>query len=85
MKKDEIVIGKEFYDWKILTLPFRKGDRYYSICRCKCGTEKEIDVYSLMRGNTKRCHKCSTRVTFLKQKETSWIYKKMINLKMKGK
>ena len=81
MKKDEIIIGKTFYDWKILTLPFRKNDRYFSICRCKCGVEKEVDIYSLMRGETQRCQKCSSKVAFLKQKETSWIYKKMGNRK----
>lgn len=32
----------------------RNGKRY-ALCRCDCGTEKEINIYNLLSGHTKSC------------------------------
>lgn len=49
-----INIGDKYNDWEVIGKADR--DRYY-ICRCTCGTIREVQDYSLTSGNSKSCGK----------------------------
>lgn len=49
-----INIGDKYNDWEVIGKADR--DRYY-ICRCICGTIREVQDYSLTSGNSKSCGK----------------------------
>lgn len=58
-------VGHKFGDWELLEVkplranPNNKYDLYYS-CRCKCGVEKPVLCYNLIKEKTTRCYECST-------------------------
>jgi hypothetical protein len=58
-------VGHKFGDWELLRAkplranPNNKYDLYYS-CRCKCGVEKPVLCYNLIKEKTTRCYECST-------------------------
>lgn len=47
--------GKKFSRLTVLNIGVKKGDRVYWVCKCDCGTIKEIMGHSLKRGVTKSC------------------------------
>ncbi len=48
--------GKKFGKWTVLSLVKReKGERYFWLCRCECGTEKKVNASHLKRGASKSC------------------------------
>lgn len=63
----------------------RRGYTPIALCRCSCGTLKEIVAYSLVSGNTKSCG-CLHRELLSKRKRTHgmtgsklhWIWKGMV-------
>lgn len=52
-----LTCGENISDWTLIN---PDGDRHW-ICRCKCGTEKRVDKYSLKNGSSKRCRTCACR------------------------
>ena len=44
--------GKTYSYWTLITLG-TKDD--YLICKCKCGTIREVNVYSLTSGKSRSC------------------------------
>lgn len=54
-KKKYDIIDQTFERWTVLKeLDIRNGERFY-LCRCKCGTEREVRRNSLVTGNSKSC------------------------------
>lgn len=49
------LLGKRFGRWTVLTNPEKRKNQLYSLCRCDCGTEKEVNAYSLVAGRTQSC------------------------------
>jgi len=55
MKKYDIRPGMTFHSWTAIDIP-DYNLKYPKIrCRCVCGKEKMIDVYSLVKGTSKSC------------------------------
>ena len=48
-------VGKTFARWTIISKPRRKRTRWYALCRCKCGKEKAIYVYTLLARTSQSC------------------------------
>lgn len=46
--------NQTFNNWTALE-PIKKDKKIYWKCRCKCGTEKEIEQYALTSGHSKSC------------------------------
>ena len=51
-------VGKKFNDWTALEEVSRINKHWYIKCRCKCGTEKMVNVAVLKSGRSKHCEKC---------------------------
>lgn len=47
--------GKRFGRWKVLSRAKNRGKQIYWLCECDCGTIKEVNGYSLLRGDTQSC------------------------------
>jgi hypothetical protein len=56
-----IEIGQKFESWVVLKKAPRRGKCSYFLCRCECGTEREIYRSSLLRGLSKSCGRCGSR------------------------
>lgn len=53
MKKyQEIAIGQRFGRWAVISA--EKAGRFY-LCKCNCGTEKDVTIYDLVRGHSESC------------------------------
>lgn len=52
-------IGKNIN--KLTILKEAKNDKKgtYALCRCECGNEKEIQLYNVLKGNSKTCGNCT--------------------------
>jgi hypothetical protein len=56
LRKPEVQVmeaGDKFNEWTVLVVQPRK-----SLCRCSCGTEKEVHNYHLKSGASPRCREC---------------------------
>lgn len=64
-KRELPVIGERFGKWTVIGTPFRNPQRFFTLCACECGNEKEIDVNNLYRGQSTSCGqgKCRAAVT----------------------
>ena len=53
--------GERYGKWTVIEFS-RKGKHgeLYWNCKCDCGTEREVDGYSLRRGDSKSCG-CATK------------------------
>jgi hypothetical protein len=49
------LIGKQLNRWKVLSQSDRKGGSQYVLCKCECGTEREVTVSSLLDSSSKSC------------------------------
>jgi len=49
---NNVPIGKVFEWWTVLDIGVKPD---YLLCRCKCGLEREVHVYSLTIGKSKSC------------------------------
>lgn len=47
--------GKKFGRWTVLKQGNKKGRRLYWLCKCECGTIKEVSGESLRSGKSKSC------------------------------
>lgn len=47
--------GEIFGEWEALIPSRKEGNLTYWLCRCSCGTEKEVVASSLIRGLSKSC------------------------------
>lgn len=47
--------GKRFGRWKVISEVNKRGKQRYWLCKCDCGTVKEVNGYSLISGATKSC------------------------------
>ena len=54
-------MGKSINDWTVLGFSHLHptSRNQYWICKCKCGTEKEVKVDNIMDGTSKCCISCS--------------------------
>lgn len=65
-KNRESMIGKVYGKWTVLEALKReyKGKAISKmLCKCECGTEKEVDMISLKNGRSTQCKSCATRET----------------------
>jgi len=54
-EKEVSSMNKRFDKWTIIKkAPNRKSHKYY-LCKCECGTEREVNKIALIRGKTKSC------------------------------
>lgn len=58
-----MTIGEKYGKWTILSFSGLrgKGGNAHWLCRCECGTTKELSGSKLRLGKTTQCHKCSGR------------------------
>jgi len=54
-------VGERIGAWTVLFGPLIRGHDTKLLCRCDCGTEREVSAYSLKAGSSTRCRKCSNR------------------------
>jgi hypothetical protein len=58
LDKEEMV-GKTYGNWTVLQfVRYKKSDGNRYLCRCACGTEKEVIGYHLRVGKSKSCMRC---------------------------
>lgn len=53
--KDKSVIGKTFGRWMVVGEAPRRGHSRYVLCRCECGTVREVNLDNLRTGKSKSC------------------------------
>ncbi len=49
------IAGKKFGEWTAIRYAERVGSNYFWLCRCSCGSEKNVKKSSLISGKTKSC------------------------------
>jgi hypothetical protein len=56
--------GQQFGEWTVIKYAGRRGPTHYRwLCRCSCGTEKEVRRSNLIDGSSKHCgHSVGDRV-----------------------
>lgn len=55
MTKRIDLIGRRFVRWTVIGLGRSTGTKRFWLCRCDCGTEKEVQGDNLRDGKTKSC------------------------------
>src|SRR5271166_4934064 len=67
------IAGQRFHYWTVLEKRLSRNHCGYWLCRCDCGTIKEVMQRNLVRGTSKACPKCSgrKRTASSKQKHTN--------------
>jgi hypothetical protein len=55
----ELQSGQHFGKWIVLGVGSRAGQDRYWLCRCDCGTEREVNGRDLRSGASKSCGKCN--------------------------
>jgi hypothetical protein len=65
-RKYRDLTGMKFGKWTVI----KKGIRIYRrniywLCKCDCGTEKEVQASSLMSGTNKQCMVCSKKPKYI--------------------
>lgn len=66
--------GDKFGFWTLLSEPKKNpGSKYYTVeAQCKCSLIKTVDVYTLIKGNSRSCQSCAlTRHGATKQRKRS--------------
>lgn len=53
--------GGVIHGWALLQIPRTKGG--LALCRCECGTVKPVKLENILRGLSRRCKSCSSRIT----------------------
>lgn len=55
--KYKYLIDATINNWTVLNIipPDEKHDRTYALCKCKCGTEKEVELRNLLQNLSKDC------------------------------
>ena len=63
-------MGDRVGHWTIISsIPIIKGLHRYWLCRCDCGTEREVRGYRLHHKLAKSCG-CTQRVNYLNRRKT---------------
>ena len=73
-KNRESMIGKKYGKWLVLkALPKDYTTKTIAkmMCRCECGTEKEVDMISLKNGRSTQCKSCASKESQRKRYENS--------------
>jgi hypothetical protein len=52
---EQVEPGQRYNRWVVIGEPVRRGYKLFIPCRCDCGTEKEVFIYSLTSGRSKSC------------------------------
>lgn len=55
-----VEIGQKFGSWEVLSQPFQLYGALYVMCRCGCGTEKEVNLRFMETGRSSKCQSCAT-------------------------
>ncbi len=56
-----VFVGQRYGSWEVLSAaPFQMYGALYVMCRCGCGTEKEVSVRFMETGRSTMCRSCST-------------------------
>jgi hypothetical protein len=55
------MIGEKFGKWVVLSKGGYKHNNQFWLCRCECGTKKEISVQHLKKGKSTQCIVCAGR------------------------
>lgn len=57
MRKAKDITSQKFGRWLAIKFSFRKGPkkRIYWLCKCDCGTERSVELYSLLKGSSTSC------------------------------
>lgn len=72
-KYDDIKAGDVFNRWTAIAKGFQNADKKKWLCRCSCGVEKEVSVYSLFDGTSKSCGCLSVEVARRKMpRDLNW-------------
>jgi hypothetical protein len=53
--RDISMMGKSFGEWIVISEAKKRGYNYYWLCRCSCGTIREVSEKSLKGGKSKSC------------------------------
>ena len=51
----KISIGQRFGRWEVIGAALPRNGKPYWLCRCDCGTEREVRGRSLLRGASRSC------------------------------
>ena len=81
IKKYEHLINTQINDWTILEI-ILLDDKHHStfvICRCKCGTVKEVRLTYIINGRSKDCG-CGRKRHYEKHKQKILLVKGLENL-----
>lgn len=54
-------IGDKYENWTVIDGPIVKRANYYWLCRCTCGTEREVFSGSLQAKRSKGCVRCNSK------------------------
>ena len=52
MSLRETLIGQKIFEWEVLGLASRRN---YVICKCSCGTVREVNAFDIAKGKSKSC------------------------------
>lgn len=59
LNKDDL-IGKKFNKWTVLSfVRYKRSSGNIYLCKCECGTKKEVIGYHLRVEKSKQCHTCA--------------------------
>ncbi len=56
----DIFEGQRFYDWTVVKESLSRKEKRFVVCKCDCGTEKEVVLTSLLQGISKSCEPCAS-------------------------
>jgi hypothetical protein len=56
------ISGQKFNKWTVIRPAKNRGKISYWVCKCSCGSTKEVNGSSLKRGISKSCGKCTNAI-----------------------
>lgn len=78
MKEIQSILNQKFGTWLVInTAPNRNNTKYY-LCKCDCGTEREVAKGDLTRGKNKNCG-CLRTKDLTNQKIGNWQVLSKVN------
>lgn len=58
-ERQSLEVGSRFGEWEVIGESFSERANMRCLCRCSCGTEMVVLVYTLRRGSTTSCRTCA--------------------------
>jgi hypothetical protein len=52
------MLNEKFGLWTVISEPWVKNRVRYVVCRCRCGRQKAVSLYTLRHGSSSGCAKC---------------------------